>query len=62
MSSTSDGVSLSSSSNWSMQSRGSVGRRLEEESASLMAIVGRIPMETVTEVWEDPPEEITESS
>jgi len=62
MSSTSDSVSLSSLSSGSMQSRRSVGRCLEEESASLMAVVGRIPMETVTKVREDPPEEIVESS
>jgi len=62
MSSTSDSVSLLSSSSGSMQSRGSAGRRLEEESASPMAVVGRIPMDTITEVREDPPEEIAESS
>jgi len=62
MSSTSDTVSLSSSSSGSMQSRRSVGRRVEEESASLMAVVGRISMETITEVREDPFEEIAKSS
>jgi len=50
MSSTSDSVLLSSSSNGSMQSRGNVGRRLEEGSVSPMAIVGRILMETIIEV------------
>ncbi|QCE04081.1 hypothetical protein DEO72_LG8g2114 [Vigna unguiculata] len=35
--------------------------RFEEESTSLVAVVGRIPMETVTEVREDPPEEIAKS-
>jgi len=62
MSSSSDNVSLSSSSSGSVQSRGSVGGHLEEESTSLVAVVGRIPMETVTEVREDPPEEIAESN
>jgi len=33
-----------------MQSRGNVGRRLEEGSVSPMAIVGRILMETIIEV------------
>ena len=62
MSGTSDTVSLSTSSSGSMQSWGSVGRRLEEESTSPVAMVGRMPMEIVTEVREDPPEEIVESS
>jgi len=62
MSGTSDTVSLSLSSSGSMQSRGNVGRRLEEESISPVAVVGRFPMETVTEVREDPLEEIAESS
>jgi len=62
MSSTSDIVSLSSSSSGSMQFRGSVDRRLEEESVSPIAVVGRIPMEMVTDVREDPPKEIAESS
>jgi len=61
MSSTSDSVSLSSSSNGSVRSRENVGRRLEEGSVSPMVVVGRIPMETITEVREDPPEEIAES-
>ncbi|QCD78885.1 hypothetical protein DEO72_LG1g2521 [Vigna unguiculata] len=38
------------------------GRRFEEESTSLVAMVGRIPMETVTKVRKDPLEEITESN
>jgi len=54
MSSSSDIVSLSSLSSGSVQSRGSVGRPLEEESTSPVAVVGRIPMETVPEVREDP--------
>jgi len=62
MSSSNDTVSLSSSSSGSVQSRGSVGRRLEEESTRPVAVVGRIPMETVTEMREDPPEEIVESN
>jgi len=62
MSSSSDIVSLSSLSSGSMQSRGSVGRHLEEESTSPVAVVGRIPMVTITEVREDPPEEIAKSS
>jgi len=62
MSSSSDIVSLSSSSSGSMQSRESVGRCLEEESTSPVVVVGRIPMEIVTVMREDPPEEIAESS
>jgi len=62
MSSNNDIVSLSSSSSGSVQSGGSVGRRFEEESTSLVAVVGRIPMETVTEAREDPLEEITKSN
>jgi len=62
MSSSSDIVSLSSSSSGIVQSGGSVGRRLEEESTSPIVVVGKIPMETVTEVREDPPEEIAESN
>jgi len=62
MSSSSDTVSLSSSSSESMESGRSVGKRVEEESTSPVAVVGRIPMETVTEVREDPFEEIAESN
>ena len=62
MSSSSDSVSLSSSSSESMESGRSIGRHVEEESTSLAAMVGRIPMETVTEVREDPLEEISESN
>jgi len=54
MSSSSDSVLLSSSSSESMES--------EEENTSHASMVGRIPMETVTEVREDPPEEIVESN
>ncbi|QCD78931.1 hypothetical protein DEO72_LG1g2567 [Vigna unguiculata] len=46
----------------SRESERSVGRHVEEESTSPMAVVDRIPMETVTEVREDPPEEIAESN
>jgi len=60
MSSSSDTVSLSSSSSGSVQSGRSVGRHFEEESTSSVAVVGRILMETVTEVREDPPKEIVE--
>ena len=45
-----------------MQSRENVGRHLEDGSVSPMAVVGRILMETITEVREDPPDEIAESS
>ena len=62
MSSSSDSVSLSSSSSESMKSGRSVGRHVEEESTSPTVVVGRILMETVTEVREDPPEEIMESN
>jgi len=62
MFSSSDTVSLSSSSSGSMESGRSVGRRVEEKSTSLVAVVDRISMETVTEVREDPLEEIAESN
>jgi len=62
MSSSSDSVSLSSSSSESMESGRSIGRHVEEESTSPTTMVGRIPMETVTEVREDPLEEIAESN
>ncbi|QCE04912.1 hypothetical protein DEO72_LG8g2953 [Vigna unguiculata] len=62
MSSSSDIMSLSSSSSGSVESSRGVGRRVEEESNSSVAVVGRISMETVTEVREDPLEEITESN
>ena len=41
---------------------GNVGRRFEEESTSPVAVVGRIPMETVIDLREDPLEEIAESN
>jgi len=62
MSSTSDSVSLSSSSSGSIWSREDIGRRPKEGSVSSAVGVGRIPMETITKVREDPLEEITESS
>jgi len=52
MSSTSDNVSLSSSSSRSMQSRENVGRCPKEGSVSPTVVVGRIPMETITKVRE----------
>jgi len=39
-------------------SPGGVGRQVEDESTSLVTVVGRIPMETVTEVGKDHHEEI----
>jgi len=60
--SSSDSVSLSLSSSESMESGGSIGRHVEEESTSSAGMVGRIPMETVIEVREDPLEELAESN
>ncbi|QCD87508.1 hypothetical protein DEO72_LG3g2044 [Vigna unguiculata] len=62
MSSSSDIVSLSSSSSGSVESGRGVSRCVEEESTSPVAVVGRIPMETMIEVREDPLEEIAESN
>ena len=62
MSSSSDIVLLSSSNSESRESERSVGRHVEEESTSPMAVVDKIPMEMVTEVREDPHEEIVESN
>jgi len=62
MFSSSDTMSLSFSNSGSVESGRSVGRRFEEESTSQVVVVGRIPMEMVTEVREDPPEEIAESN
>jgi len=45
-----------------MESGRSIGRHVEEESTSPAAMVGRIPMETVTKVREDLQEEIAESN
>jgi len=38
------------------------GRHVEEESTNSRGMVGGIPMETVREVREDPPEELAESN
>jgi len=62
MSSSSDIVSYSFSSSGSMESGRGVCRCVEEESTSPVAVVGRISMETMTEVREDPLEEIAESN
>jgi len=60
--SSSDSVSLSTSSSESIESGRSRGRHVEEESTSSGGMVGEIPMETVREVREDPPEELAESN
>ncbi|QCD96421.1 hypothetical protein DEO72_LG6g1124 [Vigna unguiculata] len=60
--SSSDSVSLSTSSSESIESGGSRGRHVEEESISSAGMVGRIPMETMIEVREDPLEELVESN
>ena len=53
----SDSVSLSTSSSESIESGRSRGRHVEEESTSSRGMVGGIPVETVREVREDPPED-----
>jgi len=55
-------VSLSTSSSGSGRSREDIGRQSDEASGSPVVGMGRIPMETVIEVREDPLEEIAESS
>jgi len=60
--SSSDSVSLSTSSSESIKSGRSRGRHVEEESTSSGGMVGGIPMETVREVREDPLEELAESN
>jgi len=55
-------VLLSTCSSESIKSGGNGGRHVEEESTSSAGMVGRIPMETVTEVREDPLEELAESN
>jgi len=60
--SSSDSLSLSTSSGESVESGRSRDRHVEEESTSSRGVVGIIPMETVTEVREDPPEELAESN
>jgi len=54
MFSTSDSMSLSTSSSGSGRSREDVGRQSDEGSGSPVVGTGRISMETVTEVREDP--------
>ena len=60
--SSSDSISLSTSSSESTESERSRGRQLDEEGTSSRGMVGGIPMETVREVREDPPEELAESN
>ena len=60
--SSSDSVSLSTSSSESIEFGRSRGRHVEEESTTSGGMVGGIPMETVREVREDPPEELAESN
>jgi len=60
--SSSDSVSLSTSSSESIESGRSRGRHVEEEITSSEGMVGGIPMETVREVREDPPKELAESN
>jgi len=61
--SSSDSISLStSSSNESTESERSRGRQFEEEGTSSGGMTSGIPMETVREVLEDPPEELAESN
>jgi len=59
--SSSDSISLSTSSSESMGSESSRGRQVDEEGTSSGGMVSGIPMETVREVREDPPEELAES-
>ncbi|QCE10200.1 hypothetical protein DEO72_LG10g1426 [Vigna unguiculata] len=59
--SSSDSVSLSTSSSESMGSERSRGRQVDEEGTRSGCMVSGIPMETVREVREDPPEELVES-
>ena len=60
--SSSDSTSLSTSSSESMGSESSRGRQVDEEGTSSGGMVSGIPMETVREVREDPPEELAESN
>ena len=60
--SSSDSVSLSTSSSENIESGRSRDRHVEEESTSSGGMVGRFPMETVTEVREDPLKELAESN
>jgi len=61
--SSSDSISLStSSSNESTESEKSRGRQFDEEGTSFGGMTSGIPMETVREVRQDPPEELAESN
>ena len=61
--SSSDNISLStSSSSESTESERSNGRQFDEEGTSSGVVTSGIPMETVREVREDPPEELAESN
>ncbi|QCE04132.1 hypothetical protein DEO72_LG8g2165 [Vigna unguiculata] len=60
MSSTSDSMSLTTSSSGSGRSREGIGKQSDEESGNHVVGVGRISMEMVTKVREDLPEEIAE--
>jgi len=60
--SSSDSVSLSTSSSESVESGRSRGRQVDEESTSSGGMVGGIPMETVREVREDPLEELAKNN
>jgi len=60
--SSSDSVSLSTSSSESVESRRSIGRQVDKECTSSGGNVSGIPKETVREVREDPPEELAESN
>ena len=60
--SSSDSVSLSTSSSESAEFRRSRGRQVDEESTNFRGMVGGIPIETVRQVREDPSEELAESS
>jgi len=62
LSSTSDSVSLSSSGSGSEQSGEDGSSRSDGGSGGQTVGMGRILMETVTEVREDPPKEIVESN
>ena len=62
MSSISDSMSLTTSSSGSGRSRKGICRQSDEESGIPVVGVGRIPMDTVTEVREDLLEEIKKSS
>jgi len=62
MSSVSDSVSLSSSGSGSERLGGDGSSRSGNGSNGQLVGEGRIPMETTTEIREDPPEEVAKSS